>query len=151
SNGSSRLTAELDGNGNVIERFVYGSKSNIPDYMIKNGITYRIISDFIGSPRLIVNTYDGSIAEQLSFDEFGNVLSDSNPGFQPFGFAGCLYDQDTRLCHFGAREYDPYTGRWMQKDPIGLQSRDTNLYGYVLADPVNQFDAAGTWPDGPPQ
>src|SRR6185437_7295161 len=132
SNGSSRLTAELDGNGNVIERFVYGSKSNIPDYMIKNGTTYRIISDFIGSPRLIVNTTDGSIAEQLSFDEFGNVTQDTSPGFQPFGFAGCLYDQDTKLCHFGAREFDPQIGRWLSKDPILFSGGDMNLYGYSL-------------------
>ena len=31
----------------------------------------------------------------------------SGAGFQPFGFASGLYDSDTRLTHFGAREYDP--------------------------------------------
>ena len=36
--------AELDGTGNVVARFVYGSKSNVPDYMVKGGVTYRIIS-----------------------------------------------------------------------------------------------------------
>jgi hypothetical protein len=30
----------------------------------------------------------------VTVDEFGNVLADSNPGFQPFGFAGGLYDAD---------------------------------------------------------
>lgn len=29
----------------------------------------------------------------------------ANTGFQPFGFTGGLYDQDTKLTHFGAREY----------------------------------------------
>ena len=46
---------ELDGSGNVVSRFVYGTKGNVPDYMIKNGVTYRIISDHLGSPRLVIN------------------------------------------------------------------------------------------------
>ncbi|WP_020559629.1 hypothetical protein [Thiofilum flexile] len=41
--------AELDGSGNVIARFVYADKGNIPAYMIKGGNTYRIISDYLGS------------------------------------------------------------------------------------------------------
>lgn len=47
-----RIVAELDGSGAVVSRFVYGSKVNVPDYMVKNGETYRIVSDHIGSPRL---------------------------------------------------------------------------------------------------
>src|SRR5207245_6337691 len=46
--------AELDGTGNVLSRFVYGSKANVPDYMIKAGVTYRIVSDHVGSPRLVL-------------------------------------------------------------------------------------------------
>ncbi|MEZ4837065.1 MAG: hypothetical protein R2873_34570 [Caldilineaceae bacterium] len=34
--------AELDGNNNVVSRFVYASKAHVPDYMIKGGVTYRI-------------------------------------------------------------------------------------------------------------
>ena len=34
----------------------------------------------------------------------GNITSDTNPGFQPFGFAGGLYDTDTGLTRFGARD-----------------------------------------------
>jgi putative transposase len=47
--------AELDATGNVISRFVYGSKVNAPDYMIKNSVTYRILSDHLGSPRLVID------------------------------------------------------------------------------------------------
>ena len=78
---------------------------------MKGGITYRIISDHLGSPRLVVNTVDGTVVQQIDYDEFGNVLSDTNPGFQPFRFAGGLYDSDTKLIRFGARDYDPETGR----------------------------------------
>jgi len=135
--------AELDGNGNIVSRFVYGSKPNVPDYMIRGGVTYRIISDHLGSPRLIVNTTDGSIAQRMDYDDWGNVTNDTNPGFQPFGFAGGIYDRDTNLVRFGARDYDPETGRWTAKDPIKFKGGDTNLYGYVLGDPVNFVDVNG--------
>ncbi len=135
--------AELDGTGNITARFVYGSKSNIPDYMIKNNVTYRIVSDHLGSPRLIVNTTDGAIIQQIDYDEFGNIIKDTNPGFQPFGFAGGLYDQQTQLTRFGARDYDAQTGRWTNKDPIRFEGGDTSLYGYVLNDPVNFADLNG--------
>ena len=45
--------AELDGAGNVVSRFIYTSRANVPDYMVKGGNTYRIISDHLGSPQLI--------------------------------------------------------------------------------------------------
>ncbi|NJD69194.1 MAG: RHS repeat-associated core domain-containing protein, partial [candidate division NC10 bacterium] len=137
--------AELDGTGAVISRFVYGSRANVPDYVIKNGVTYRIVSDHLGSPRLVVDVATGSVAQQLAYDEFGNVLTATHPGFQPFGFAGGLYDPDTGLVRFGARDYDAETGRWTTKDPIRFSGGDTNLYGYVVNDPVNETDPFGLY------
>lgn len=55
----------------------------MPDYLIKGGVTYRIISDYLGSPRLVVDTTTGAIAQRMDYDEFGNVIADANPGFQP--------------------------------------------------------------------
>src|SRR5262249_29176203 len=123
--------AELDGNNNIASRFVYGSR-DLPEYMIKGGAIYRIISDHVGSPRLVVDVNTGAVAQRMDYDEFGNVLTDTSPGFQPFGFAGGLYDRDTALVRFGARDYDAQTGRWTTKDPILFMGGDTNLYRYVL-------------------
>ena len=47
--------------------------------------------------------------------------------------------------HFGARDYDPVIGRWTTPDPLGFAGGDTNLYGYVLQDPVNLTDSRGLW------
>ena len=138
--------AELDGNNQIISRFVYGSKSNVPDYMIKNGITYRIVSDHLGSPRLIVDSVTGDIIQRMDYDTWGNIVSDTNPGFQPFGFGGGLYDQHTQLTRLGARDYDSYTARWTLKDPIQFEGGGTNFYNYVLNDPVNNFDPNGLEP-----
>jgi len=71
------------------------------------------------------------------------VTNDTNPGFQPFGFAGGIYDRDTNLVRFGARDYDPETGRWTAKDLIKFNGGDSNLYGYVVNDPINLIDPSG--------
>jgi RHS repeat-associated protein len=115
----------------------------VPEYLVKGASTYRIVADHLGSPRLVLDTSDGAVVQRMDYDEFGRVTSDTNPGFQPFGFAGGLYDRDTGLVRFGARDYDPQTGRWTAKDPIRFVGRSPNLYGYVLNDPVNFIDTSG--------
>ena len=137
------LIAELDGTGNIVARFVYATHVNVPDYMTGGGVTYRIICDHLGSPRLVVNTGTGQVVQRMDYDEFGNVILDTNPGFQPFGFAGGLYDRVTGLVRFGARDYDAETGRWTAKDPIGFEGGDSDLYGYVGNDPINTLDSTG--------
>ncbi len=127
----------------MVSTFVYGTKGNVPDYMEKNGTTYRIISNHLGSPVMVVDSATGTVAQQITYDEFGNITADTNPGFIPFGFAGGLYDQHTKLVRFGARDYNPETGRWTSKDPIRFSGGDTNLYGYVLSDPLNLVDPNG--------
>jgi len=136
--------AELDGSGNLVARFVYGSKAHVPDYMVKAGITYRLVSDHLGSVRLVVNTTNGSIAQRLDYDEFGKVTNDTSAGLQPFAFAGGIYDPHTKLTLFGARDYDAETSRWAAKDPIGFKGGDTNLFAYVVSDPINAIDPKGT-------
>lgn len=138
-----RPIAELDAAGNIVSRFVYGNHVNVPDYMIKGGVTYRIITDHLGSPRLIVDIVTGNVAQRMAYSEFGRVLTDSNPGFQPFGFAGGLYDRDTKWVRFGARDYDAEVGRWTSKDPIRFNSREPNLYKYSINDPINVVDYYG--------
>ena len=134
--------AELDGTGAVVSRFVYGTRGNLPEYMVRGGVTYRIITDHLGSVRLVVDVSSGTIVQEMVYDEWGNVLVDTNPGFTPFGFAGGIYDSDTGLVRFGARDYDPEVGRFTSKDPIGFRS-GANFFVYVGNDPVNRIDPNG--------
>jgi len=138
--------AELDGANEVISRFIYATGVNVPNYMIRGGVTYRIITDHLGSPRLVIDVATGTVAQRMDYDEFGQVLCDTNPGFQPFGFAGGLSDCDTGLVRFGARDYEAETGRWTAKDPIGFAGRNLNLYGYVFNDSINNKDVVGLTP-----
>ncbi len=143
---SLRMVAELDASGNVLNRFVYGARPNVPEYMVRAGETYRLVSDFRGSVRLVVNSVTGSIAQRIDYDEFGQVMQDTNPGFQPFGFSGGTYDHQTGLVRFGARDYDPQAGRWTAKDPTLFAGSFGNLYEYGESDPVNMIDLNGLGP-----
>ncbi|MBU4318625.1 MAG: PASTA domain-containing protein [Proteobacteria bacterium] len=145
--GSNQVLAQLDGSGNLDAIFVYGQQDHVPDYMIKDGVNYRFIKDSNGSVRLVVHALTGSVAQEIMYDSFGNIVSDSAPGFQPFAFAGGLYDSDTGLLHMGARVYDPETGKWMTRDPLLMMAGSPNLYTYCLNDPINRVDPHGLFSD----
>ena len=78
------------------------------------------------------------MAQQLDYDAWGNVTVDSAPGFQPFGYAGGLWDASTRLTRFGARDYDA-EGRWTNGDPLRFAGGDTNIFAYAANDPMNRI------------
>jgi len=138
----TKLLAVYDGNDNLICRFEYAD-GRMPYKMTYRGQTYYLSYDQVGTLRAVADA-SGNIVKELAYDTFGNLLSDSNPAMKvPFGFAGGLYDEDTKLTRFGYRDYDAETGKWTAKDPIGFNGGDTNLYGYVLGDPVDFVDPEG--------
>ena len=69
-------------------------------------------------------------------------MSDTAPGFQPFGYAGGVTDPTTGLVRFGARDYHPATTQWLSRDPVGF-SGGTNHYTYADGDPINRIDPTG--------
>jgi RHS repeat-associated protein len=140
--GLTRLLAVFDGTDNLIMRFEYAD-SRMPVAMTMNGSTYYLTYDQVGSLRIVADTA-ANVLKRIEYDSFGNIIEDTNPSFAiPFGFAGGLHDRDTGLVRFGYRDYDPDTGRWTAKDPIGFAGGDTDLYGYCLNDPVNFIDPTG--------
>ncbi len=134
--GRTRLLAVYDGAENLIQRFIYAD-DHTPVAMDQQGQTYYLAYDQIGSLRVVADA-SGNVVKRIDYDAFGNILSDNNPTISvPFGFAGGLHDRDIGLVRFGYRDYDPGVGRWTAKDPIFFSGGDTDLYGYVLNDPVN--------------
>ncbi|CAA6804015.1 MAG: Unknown protein [uncultured Sulfurovum sp.] len=122
--------AIYDKDDNLVQRFEYAD-NRMPISITSNGQKYYLHYDQVGTLKAIS---DNSL----------NILKDTNPSLKvPFGFAGGLYDTDTQLTRFGYRDYDAYTGKWMAKDPIDFAGGDSNLYGYVLGDPVNGIDPSG--------
>jgi RHS repeat-associated protein len=169
-----QIAAEIDSTtGKLKSRFFYGTRSNVPDFMERADPvtptnptkTYRIITDQLGSPVMVVNTLNqNDVLLDVDYDEWGNLLCRKTDGTTcapdgagpcvetkcvgviPFGFAGGLYDPDTGLVRFGARDYDPSIGRWVSKDPILFGGGQANLYVYVGNDPVNRRDPSGLEP-----
>ncbi|WII72748.1 RHS repeat-associated core domain-containing protein [Bdellovibrio sp. 22V] len=138
-------TKLLEGQHNVIKE-VHLSVT------VRYGKVYKILSTPKGSVKAIYDL-QGNLTQEFEYDEYGAILNAKNPFFQPLTFNSGLYDYDTKLVRFGARDYDPEVGRWTSKDPILFEGGDTNLYGYTFNDPVNFIDpsglAVGDWWDLP--
>ena len=141
--GLTRLLAVYDGEDALKWRFEYAD-GRMPLAMTDgSGTRYHLAYDQAGTLRAVFDA-NGAPVKVIEYDTFGNVITDTAPDFEvPFGFAGGLFDRDTGLVRFGHRDYDPDTGRWTAKDPIGFGGGDTDLYGYVLSDPVNFVDPVG--------
>lgn len=108
----------------------------MPGAMVRNSTRYYLACDQVGSPRAVVDA-SGAIVKRIDYDSFGNILADTISSFEvPFGFAGGLHDRDTGLVRFGYRDYDPDTGRWTAKDPIGFDGGDTDVFAYCGHSPV---------------
>ena len=134
--------AELNENDRIINTFVYADQ-NTPILMRKGSVDYYIVSDIRGSVRMVVKTTDGNVLQKMEYDAFGKVVSDDNPGYTPFGYAGGLYEYRIDLVRFGARDYFAEIGKWTAEDPIGFLSGGFNDYAYVSNDPINNIDPSG--------
>ncbi len=118
----------------------------LPYALDRDSKRYYIITNQLGTPELVCDE-NGEPIKSLEYDSFGNQTCDSNPQFLlHLGFAGGLVDIDTELVRFGFRDYDAAAGKWSAKDPIKFASGDSNLYSYVVNDPLNLIDRNGLSP-----
>src|SRR5690606_11299608 len=90
---------------------------------------------------------EGNIVEAYDYDAYGNTLIFSAAGNGDNWWAddatqatysacevlycGYRYDPESKQYQVRNREYNPVLGRWLQRDPIGFDGGDWNLYGYV--------------------
>lgn len=66
-----------------------GSKGQVLDYIVKGGVTYRVVSNHLGSPSAAANTainliavtarLEGGIVIGAAADALGNALADETP------------------------------------------------------------------------
>ncbi len=154
--GQLRIVGEVNATGTLTSRYVYGTLGHSPDVMVRGGVTYRYVHDALGSVRLVVNAATGEVAQRIDYDAWGLVEKDTKPGFQPFGYAGGLYDVDTSLVRFGARDYDAATGVWLSPESlaqsptyVAAMAQDglgVPTYAYALNNPLVYVDVDGLAP-----
>ena len=144
-----RIVGRIDGSGRLEITYIYVGGSWVPSYALhRDGRLFRIVTDQVGSVRVVVNVDTGAVAQNYEYSPFGVLEVDvTTEAIVPHRFAGGLYDSDTGLLRFGARDYDPAIGRFTAKDPIGFAGGDPNLYAYAGNDPINGAEPRGLFVD----
>jgi RHS repeat-associated protein len=138
------LVAELDANGQVVAEYVWGALG--PVARIAGGRVQLYVCDALGHVRTLIDAETGQVTDRYDYDAWGNVVHNGSTRnlFTWNGAYGYEWVPETGLYHVGAREYDPRTARWLQRDPIDAASGDPNLYRYCGNDPVNYRYPTGT-------
>ena len=78
----------------------------------------------------------GTIVAHFEYDPFGNVTVDTDTnGLFDLRFSTKKRDAATGLYYYGYRYYDPVTGRWPSRDPLG----DEFFFLTYVADYIEEF------------
>ena len=113
------------------------------------GYGYHVAYDGSGNVTALMRSGGDTVAAAYEYGPFGeNVRTevlDEAVRNQPFRFSTKFTDHETNLVYYGQRFYDPSTGRFLNRDPIG-EAGGTNLYAFVGNNPVNGIDVLGTNP-----
>ncbi len=105
-------------------------------------------TDHLDTPRLATNASQTVVWKLPPHEPFGTAQAQQDPDQDgiatdiPLRFAGQVFDADTGLHYNYFRDYDPWTGRYIQSDPIGLEG-GLNTYGYVQGNPLRFIDPKG--------
>jgi RHS repeat-associated protein len=134
--------AETDASGNITAYYVYGL--GLISKITPSGQAYYYHYDGVGSTIGMSDSL-GNIVNKYAYDAFGKVLSQEEAVENPFKYVGQfgVMDEENGLLYMRARYYDPETGRFISKDPIGFAGGDINLYSYVQNNPINFVDPKG--------
>jgi len=105
-------------------------------------------SDQVGTTRAMTDaSYPAEVVRRASYTAFGELVDSSGGTSTRYGYVGAHGYEETLLpgCdfrHVGARWYDPATGRFLQRDRIGIDG-GLNVYTYVLNVPSALVDPSG--------
>ena len=89
----------------------------------------------------IVSTDDNqNVLVRYEYDVFGAIRNETATSDNTRKFTGKEFDADSNLYYYGARYYDPYIGRFTQRDPI---ADGVNWYAYTDNNPLARVDRNG--------
>ncbi len=105
------------------------------------------LNDHLGTTQTITDAQQ-NILWRAHYSPFGvasleeDVDGDGNHLRFNLRFPGQYFDSETGQVYNWHRYYDPYTGRYITSDPLGLID-GPNTYAYVINNPVNNIDPTG--------
>lgn len=135
--------AQLNSTGVVANAMDYGANGYLGVHSAGKFTSYT--EDPLGNAVQSVNSSYTLSSPQYPMGAFGTLGGTAYPS----GYYGLQHNfnvgwnQSTGLLGLGARLYDPQTGRFINRDPMGYGG-GMNLYGYADDDPVDGFDPTGT-------
>ncbi len=109
---------------------------------------YYYIKDHLGDVRMIIDENDNPQVwnNYYPFGEEMPGLNIVNAGPDDrYGFTSKELDAETGLYHLGARSYDPWSGRFLETDPLGDLSFGESPYSYSHDNPVEFSDPSGEY------
>ncbi|MGH7933278.1 MAG: RHS repeat-associated core domain-containing protein [Candidatus Binataceae bacterium] len=84
------------------------------------------------------------MAEQFSYEPYGNVTASGQGIGYPYLFAGMEQaDSTSGLYRTFARYYNPHLQRFLSEDPLGFTAGDTNFFSYAGDNPISGSDPSG--------
>ncbi len=104
--------------------------------------------DHLGNIREVVDA-GGNLQQRTNYYPFGAPYADPNmvvnASLQPYKYNGKELDlmHGLNTYDYGARQYNPVTGRWDRVDPLCEKYYSVSPYVYCAGDPVNKFDPDG--------
>ena len=106
--------------------------------------------DHLGNIRQVTKASGskGTVIQTMNYYPFGAQFCDgsaSNSDVQPYKYNGKEFDKMHGLntYDYGARQYNPVTGRWDRVDPLAEKYYPFTPYSYCMGDPVNKIDPDG--------
>ena len=109
---------------------------------------YFYNQDHLGNVREVVDD-KGKVQQATNYYPFGvpytDVSVETSPDFQPYKYNDKELDKMYGLntYDYGARQYNPVTGRWDRIDPLAEKYYDVSPYNYCLDNPVKHIDPDG--------
>jgi len=156
--GDSQLLAELNEQGAVVRAYgwnpqaedmwstapLWQTESSTPNASLSSAATsYNYLhTDHLETP--VLGTDKAGMQTWRAVREaFGDTKVDVNSEItMNLRFAGQYFDWESGLHQNYFRDYRPRVGRYLQRDPIGLDG-GLNPYVYAEADPLSRIDSFG--------
>ena len=115
--------------------------------MEQDNKTYHVVSDAGGNvTSLLESKADGSLetANTYEYGPFGQVIAKTENVDMPYQFNTKYTDEETGLVYYGYRYYNANHGRWLNRDPIGVEG-GINIYNSVSNNMVNGFSGGKSY------